>query len=199
MEVPANGTSLDAAPAEFRRAVNEVRSARFREELTVSEIPSPSGAAPWSVALSADIGAPGHGRDSELGTGRFILMYDPEAPEGWDGTFRIVTFVQALQDAEIARDELVADVAWSWVEDALASRGAEAAAIAGTVTSIASTSFGDIAHRADTGQTELRASWSPLSSITQHVEAWCDIVCAVAGHSVHEGATNLDPHRTARG
>lgn len=188
-----------AAPAEFQRAVDEVRRAEFREELTINEIPSPTGVAPWSIALSANFGAPPHGQDSALGTGRFILMYDPEEPSGWDGAFRVVTFVQATQDADIARDELAAPVAWTWVTEALALRHADASALAGTVTSVASSSFGDIEHRSDTGQMELRASWSPHGSVTAHVEAWCDIVCAVAGHSVHPGAATLDQARTARG
>jgi hypothetical protein len=40
----------------------------------VSDIPSPSGLAPYSVALAADVTPARHGTDSELGTGRFILL-----------------------------------------------------------------------------------------------------------------------------
>ena len=45
--------------------------------------------------LSADVAPARHGDDSELGTGRFVLLYDPDEPEAWGGRFRVVCFAQA--------------------------------------------------------------------------------------------------------
>jgi hypothetical protein len=63
--------------------------------VSVHDIPSPSSLSPHSIALAADVTPARHDADSELGTGRFVLLYDPEAPEAWGGVFRIVCFVQA--------------------------------------------------------------------------------------------------------
>ncbi|WP_139196646.1 DUF3000 family protein, partial [Curtobacterium sp. MMLR14_014] len=76
------------------------------------------------IALAADVLGAAHGIDSDLGTGRFIALHDPDEPEGWGGSFRIVTFAQAPLEPEIGVDEFVADVTWSWLVDALAAHGA---------------------------------------------------------------------------
>lgn len=58
------------------------------------------------------------------GTGRFILLHDPDEPDAWGGAWRIVIFAQAPLETEIGTDPLLADVTWSWLVDALDSRGA---------------------------------------------------------------------------
>ncbi len=121
-------------PDAFARLRAFVASDRPRTETTVTEIPSPSRIAPWSLALAADVSGAAHGVDSDLGTGRFIALYDPEEPEGWDGAFRIVTFAQAPLEPEIGVDEFVADVTWSWLVDALAAHGATYDHASGTAT-----------------------------------------------------------------
>ena len=80
-----------------------------------------------------------------LGTGRFVLLYDPEEPEAWGGPFRVVCFAQAPLETDIGLDPFVAGVAWSWLEDALAVRGAHYAAASGTATKVISTGFGELA------------------------------------------------------
>ena len=90
----------------------------------VTEIPSPPGLAPFSIALAATCRRPGHGADSDLGTGRFILLYDPNEPEAWGGPFRVVCFAQAPLETEIGVDPFVADVTWCWLVDALEPHGA---------------------------------------------------------------------------
>ncbi|WP_430592888.1 DUF3000 domain-containing protein [Humidisolicoccus flavus] len=183
-------------PPAFRAALEQLRAAPFRDELSVREIPAPGSIAPWSVALSADIGAPEHGRDSELGTGRFILMHDPEEPEAWGGSFRVVSFMQASHDTEIAADQFVAAVAWSWLEEALEQREAQYHSPSGTVTKILSSGFGSLEAQGDGAQLEMRASWTPDdANFGAHIAAWCDILCALAGHSVRPGAVGLDAAR----
>jgi hypothetical protein len=148
----------------------------------VNEIPSPGNLAPYSIALSADVTPARHGSDSDLGTGRFILLHDPEAPEAWGGVFRVVCFSQAPLETDIGIDPFLADVAWSWLVDALGSRGARYSAASGTATKILSTGFGELATAGDGAQIEIRASWTPLDhNIAAHVEGWGELLCMLAG------------------
>ena len=169
-------------PAVFATAVSAVRSAALRPELAVTEITAPSGVAPWSLALAADVTPARHGTDSDLGTGRFILLHDPTLPEAWGGSFRVVCFAQAPLETELGVDPFLANVAWSWLVDALGSRGARYASASGTATKTLSTGFGELSTQEDSAQIELRASWSPLETdLTSHVEAWGELLCMLAG------------------
>ena len=192
-------TSADV-PAEFQRALDSVRRAQARPELAVSEIAAPGNLAPYAVALSADVTPSRHGADSELGTGRFILLYDPAEPEAWGGAFRIVCFAQAPLETEIGLDPFLAEVAWSWLVDALNARDAKYTSASGTATKIISTGFGELAAQGDGAQIELRASWTPLEDdISSHVEGWGELLCMLAGlPPTTEGVTLLSSRRTAR-
>ena len=188
-------------PAEFEAALASLRAAAPRAELTISEIPAPASLAPFAVALSADVSPSRHGDDSELGTGRFILLYDPTEPEAWGGRFRVVCFAQAPLETDIGLDPFLADVAWSWLIDALDARGARYIAASGTATKILSTGFGELAHQGDGAQIELRASWTPLDAA---VGTACgrlgELLCMLAGLPPHsEGVTALPRRRPHRG
>jgi hypothetical protein len=164
--------------------------------MEVVEIPAPGGLAPHAIALAADVRPTVHGIDSVLGTGRFVLLYDPEEPEAWGGPFRVVAYAQAPLEAEIGIDPFVAEVAWSWLVDALDARGAEYTAPSGTATKVLSQGFGELAGQGDAAQLELRASWSPLGpDVGQQVEAWCDLLCMLAGLPPSSEAVSLLPHR----
>lgn len=185
--MPENAAG-QSEPAPFRAAREAVRRATLRSELALTEIPSPGGSlAPYSIALSADVTPARHGSDSDLGTGRFILLYDPSAPEAWGGEFRVVCFAQAPLETDIGIDPFLAEVAWSWLVDALDARGARYAAESGTATRILSTGFGELASQGDGAQIEVRASWTPLGTtggahgITAHVEGWGELLCMLAG------------------
>ncbi|MGI9825250.1 DUF3000 domain-containing protein [Agromyces sp. Marseille-Q5079] len=190
-------------PPEFAAALESLRAASPRAELRVQEIPPPGSLAPFAVALSADVApSPGpHGDDSELGTGRFVLLYDPMEPEPWGGRFRIVCFAQAPLETDIGLDPFLADVAWSWLVDALDARGANYVAASGTATKILSTGFGELARQGDGAQIELRASWTPLDAgIAAHVEGWSELLCMLAGLPPRsEGVTALPRRRSNRG
>ena len=67
--------STPPVPAAFAAAVEAVRGAATRPELAVSEIAAPGSLAPYAIALAADVTPARHSMDSELGTGRFILLY----------------------------------------------------------------------------------------------------------------------------
>jgi hypothetical protein len=188
-------------PPEFAAALDALRAASPRAELRVSEIPAPGSLAPFAVALAADVTPGSHGVDSELGTGRFVLLYDPAEPEAWGGRFRVVCFAQAPLETDIGLDPFLADVAWSWLVDALDARGARYVAASGTATKILSTGFGELARQGDGAQIEVRASWTPLdAAVGPHVEGWGELLCMLAGLPPRsEGVTVLPRRRKNRG
>ncbi|HMM83343.1 MAG TPA: DUF3000 domain-containing protein [Terrimesophilobacter sp.] len=194
--MPANATD-SGLPAVFAAAVESLQSAKARAELRISDIAAPVNLAPFSMALAADVTPARHSEDSDLATGRFILLYDPDAPDAWGGPFRIVCYAQAPLETDIGIDPFLAEVAWSWLIDALDSRKAAYSAASGTATKILSTGFGGLAEQGDGAQLELRASWTPLNeSIASHVEAWGDLVCMLAGlPPTPEGVTLLSARR----
>jgi len=189
-----------AIPADFDTAVAAVRRAVTRQELALTEIPAPASLAPFSIALAADVTPLQHGVDSILGTGRFILLYDPTAPTAWGGQFRIVCFAQAPLETEIGLDPFLAEVTWSWLIDALDAHGAEYSAASGTATKILSSGFGELAEQGDGAQIELRASWTPSGpEVTSHVEGWSELLCMLAGlPPAIEGVTALSARRVGR-
>lgn len=170
---PEAGTPFDAAVA-------ELRATAFRDDIAVREIPTPQNLAPVAIALSADV-RPGEDGDSVYGTGRFILLHDPEEPDAWGGAWRIVIFAQAPLETEIGTDPLLADVTWSWLVDALDSREAIYHSPSGTSTKTLSKGFGGLADEGDGAQIELRASWTPDGPFRPHVEAWAELVGMLAG------------------
>ena len=175
-------TSGTLVPAPFRVAQDAVRGARLRAELQVEEIAAPTGLAPYAIALAGDVRPVSHGVDSLLGTGRFVLLYDPDEPEAWGGPFRVVCFAQAPLETDIGLDPFVAEVAWSWLVDGLAARGAGYRSASGTATKVLSTGFGELAGATDSAQLELRASWSPDDGdLGQHAAGWGDLLCLLAG------------------
>ena len=177
-----------------------MKETQFRDDLVVREIPAPTGLAPFALALAADVRPDAPGSDSEYGTGRFILLNDPAEPPQWGGAWRIVCFAQAPLEPDIGVDPLLADVAWSWLVDALASRGAGYDAASGTATKTLSKGFGSLASEGDGAQIELRASWSPAGDVVAHVQAWAELVCMLAGLPPgSEGITVLGSRRVARG
>jgi hypothetical protein len=170
---PEAGTPFDAAVA-------ELRATAFRDDIAVREIPTPQNLAPFAIALSADV-RPGEDGDSIYGTGRFILLHDPDEPDAWGGAWRIVIFAQAPLETEIGTDPLLADVTWSWLVDALDSRDAIYHSPSGTSTKTLSKGFGGLADEGDGAQIELRASWTPEGPFRPHVEAWAELVGMLAG------------------
>jgi hypothetical protein len=170
-----------AASTPFAHAAEEVRALLFRDDLSVREIAAPAGLAPDSLALAGDVRPEGEGEESLYGTGRLILLHDPDEPAPWNGPWRIVCFAQAPLEPDIGVDPMLADVAWAWLTDALRSRQAGYHSASGTATKTLSKGFGSLAAEGDGAQIELRASWSPEGAIGAHVEAWAELVCMLAG------------------
>lgn len=153
----------------------------FRDDLVVREIPAPTGLAPKSLALAGDVRPEADGVDSPYGTGRIVVLHDSDEPDAWGGAWRIVAFAQAPLEPEIGIDPLLAEVAWSWLVDALEARSATFHSVSGTATKTLSRGFGTLAEEGDGAQIELRASWSPSGDITAHIDAWAELTCMLAG------------------
>lgn len=190
--------------AVFEAAAAQLRGAKFRRELQVREIPGPERIAPRSVAFAAGVtqgsAHPASDGDSPYGAGRLVLMHDPACIDEWGSEFRIVCFAQAPLEVEIGVDPFIADVAWSWLIDALDSRGAQYTFASGTATKTLSSGFGTLAEQGDAAQIEIRASWTPLGDhFESHAEAWSELLCLLAGLPHHEGVASLGAHRAARG
>lgn len=184
-----------ATPAEFREAVAQMRAARLRPEVLCEQMPAPQRIAPYATALSADVTVDGE----DIGTGRIVLLHDPAGNDTWNGTFRCVAYARAEVTPELAADPFLAEVAWSWLVEALEAHGAAYTAPSGTVTKVASESFGGMAEEGGSAQLEIRASWTPEGDVGPHVEAWGELLCTAVGlEPVPDGVTALPSRRGQR-
>lgn len=176
-------------PAPFLRAVAALSGVAPRPELVVAPLDAPPRLAPhtWAVSVEADAAhGPGEDLDEPDTSGRLILLHDPAGQDAWEGTFRLVCFVQARLEPEQLGDEMLPMVAWSWLTEALDQHGAAHVALGGTVTQTSSVRFGDRAgarpgpSRDD--DVELRASWTPdEDGLHRHAEAFFAFVATAAG------------------
>jgi hypothetical protein len=185
--------SLTDVPAEFLEAVRSLRATRLRPEIRLEEVPGPGRIAPYSAALTGDVSASHAPDQDDLASGRFVVLHDPAGQEAWEGTFRVVTFARATLEAELGSDGLLAQVAWTWFEEALAGAGVLPIAAGGTVTRVLSESFGTLGARPDEVEVEIRASWTaPGPDLGPHLRAWATLLCTSAGlPPLPDGVTSL--------
>jgi hypothetical protein len=179
----------------FRRAVDDIEAGlaeltAARPELTFEDEPPPRRLAPYAAAIAATVTS----GDTELGWGKFVLLYDPAGQEGWGGRYRIIAYVRAELDPEIAADPLISAVGWSWLTEALDARTQGYDRSSGTVTRVVTEGFGGKEDEPTSTGFELRASWSPVPGdgagggagaehpeLAGHVAAWCDALAQAAG------------------
>ena len=195
-------TGAQTEPADFTDAVQSLHAAAVRPEIEVGSIRPPQRLAPYSYALGVEVSPPDPDDPALVPTdssgsafGRLVLLYDPAGQEAWNGTFRLVAFVQAEVEADLATDPLLPEVAWEWLTEALGvpSGSTESLpplgsdvpavlALGGTDTATTSVRYGDIAGPPRAHQLELRASWTAGSSaLTGHLEAFCEVLASAAG------------------
>lgn len=185
-------------PDSFAHALASLRSVRHRPELGIDEGPAPQRLAPHAVSLIAEFVED----DEELASGRFVLLHDPLGVEAWQGSFRVVTFVKATLETDLASDPLLTGVAWTWLLEALDSHAGSYTELGGTVTRVTSESFGSLAERDISGQVEIRASWTPTGDPDEmggHAEAWGALLAQAAGLlPVPHGVSILAPSARSR-
>jgi hypothetical protein len=173
-------------PEPFRSALAGLREAvatTLRPGLELTEVPAPKRLAPHAIAVAATVLRD----DEEVASGRFVVLHDPAGQEGWRGDTRVVAFVQADIDPEMAADPALGEVGWSWLTESLQQRGALHTAAGGTVTRTVSCRFGQLEDPAEASEVEVRASWTPQPpagsdvDLGPHLLAWCDLLGATAG------------------
>lgn len=182
----------EEATEEFRNALASIGARHLRAEVHVEEIPAPARVAPYAAAFLAEVG-------DNLASGRWVVLYDPAGQDAWHGQFRVVTLTRAKLEPELAADEFLPAVAWTWLQDALATSAARAELLGGTITRVSSESFGALADRPGEIELEVRASWTPSNSdLGAHFAAWTSLLCTAAGlPPLPHGVTSLRARRNA--
>jgi hypothetical protein len=192
-EAPAEGaltpaeTTFAAAAAAFLAG----RDAHADRDFLFEDVPAPKRLAPYATAIAASVQRDG----ADVAWGRLVLLYDPDGQEGWDGVFRLVAYIRADVEPEMAADPLLGEVGWSWLSEALDAHVPGYAVPSGTVTRVITEGFGAKRDELPLTGFELRASWSPAGpgnsdaddrdldtlDLSAHISAWCDCLSAAAG------------------
>jgi Protein of unknown function (DUF3000) len=193
----AHDTKQDSsAEATFAAAVAAFaagQDAQRRSGLEFEEVPAPKRLAPYATAVAATV----QRGEVDVAWGRLVLLYDPDGQQGWEGFFRLVAYVRADVEPEMAADPLLGEVGWSWLAEALDAQVPGYTAPSGTVTRVITEGFGGKRDEVPLTGFELRASWSPTGAghrpgftatgdtvaldLPAHIAAWCDCMSAAAG------------------
>lgn len=159
-------------PPEFEEALLSLRGHRLRPEVHLEEAPPPTRIAPWSIALTCEVN-PSRDPEAMVSSGRFVVLHDPDEPDAWNGSFRVVAFARARLEDEVGADPFLGEVGWSWLTDSLRDAGAGHHTLSGTVTRVLSESFGGLVLREQEVEIEVRASWTPTTTdLGPHLRAW---------------------------
>lgn len=179
-DTPDSGDQLDPPPpAEYLAAIRDLVDAPIRSDAYIGPLPAPTGLAPYSHAVSLAVETMD---EIEVAEGRLIVLHDPAFVAAWDGHWRIVIFGSCEIDDAMADDALLSDVAWSWLTERLSAHGCDFQALGGTVTTTASTRYGDLAGPPKVQELEIRASWTALSThLGVHLTAFADFLATAAG------------------
>ncbi len=169
------------------------RDAQVQRDLLFEDVAAPKRLAPYATAIAATI----QRDDADVAWGRLVLLYDPDGQQGWDGFFRLVAYIRADVEPEMAADPLLGEVGWSWLSEALDAHVPGYAAPSGTVTRVITEGFGGKRDELPLTGFELRASWSPVGpeeqhgspgtsdldtlDLSAHIAAWCDCMSTAAG------------------
>ncbi len=193
---------FEAAAAAFLAG----REVQVQRDFVFEDVPAPKRLAPYATAIAAAV----RRDDADVAWGRLVLLYDPDGQQGWEGVFRLVAYIRAEVDQEMAADPLLGQVGWSWLSEALDAHVPGYAVPSGTVTRVITEGFGGKQDESPLSGFELRASWSPVGSagprgtrrgqagrggrrsgpsaadlddldLPAHIAAWCDCLSAAAG------------------
>jgi Protein of unknown function (DUF3000) len=186
-----SGTAAEVTFTAAVAAFMSGRDAQTGRDFSFEDVPAPKRLAPHATAIAATVQRDG----TDVAWGRLVLLYDPDGQEGWDGMFRLVAYVRADVEPEIAADPLLGEVGWSWLSEALDAHVPGYAVPSGTVTRVITEGFGAKRDEQPLNGFELRASWSPVGpggsgagdidletlDLSAHISAWCDCLSAAAG------------------
>jgi len=187
----SSGTAAEVTFAAAAAAFMAGRDAQAGRDFLFEEVAAPKRLAPYATAIAATVQRDG----ADVAWGRLVLLYDPDGQEGWDGAFRLVAYIRADVEPEMAADPLLGEVGWSWLSEALDAHVPGYAVPSGTVTRVITEGFGAKRDELPLTGFELRASWSPAGpgdsaaggsdldtlDLSAHISAWCDCLSAAAG------------------
>jgi hypothetical protein len=191
-ELPADraASAAEATFAEAAAAFLAGRDAQVGPGFSFEDVPAPKRLAPYASAIAVTVERDG----ADVAWGRLVLLYDPDGQESWGGVFRLVAYIRADVEPEIAADPLLGEVGWSWLSEALDAYVPGYAVPSGTVTRVITEGFGAKRDELPLTGFELRASWSPTGpgnraddndldtlDLSAHISAWCDCLSAAAG------------------
>jgi hypothetical protein len=163
----------------FQGMLAGLGSVKLRDEITLTQIPSPKGIAPESFAVAAEIN---HELATDHGVSRLVFCRDPERPEGWNSEFRIIGYAKSPIETDMAKDEYLSALPWEWLRDCLSQNGAEFAHEAGTTTTVLSTGHGSLISQPQHAELEIRASWAPVSfDLLPHLQGWIELLALISG------------------
>lgn len=159
-----------------------LREAKINCHVKVEETLSPKKLAPYTAAVALHCNPE---KNNQGGSGRFIVLYDPSQADIWGGDFRLVIMLHADMDPDLTSEELIDQVAWSWLFDCLQGSGAGYSCVAGTVTKTQSSSFGELKRAERECKLEIRASWTPnTNDLSAHLSAVASLLCLLSGKPV---------------
>src|SRR5580698_5633768 len=154
-QVPESEAVFAAVAAAFLAG----REVQVQRDFVFEDVPAPKRLAPYATAIAAAV----RRDDADVAWGRLVLLYDPDGQEGWGGAFRLVAYIRAEVDPEMAADPLLGQVGWSWLSEALDAHVPGYAVPSGTVTRVITEGFGAKRDEIPLTGFELRASWSPAA------------------------------------
>src|ERR1700733_14715742 len=156
-QVPGSKAGTEAVFAAAAAAFLAGREVQVQRDFVFEDVPAPKRLAPYATAIAAAV----RRDDADVAWGRLVLLYDPDGQQGWGGEFRLVAYIRAEVDQEMAADPLFGPVGWSWLSEALDAHVPGYAVPSGTVTRVITEGFGGKQDESPLSGFELRASWSP--------------------------------------
>lgn len=169
----------------FQGMLSGISEVESRDEIVLTQIPSPKGIAAEAIAISAEVA---HETASDHGVSRLVYCREPEMPEGWNSEFRIIGYAKSPIELEMAKDDYTAAMPWEWLKDCLKAAGAQFAHEAGTTTTVISTGHGSLVAQPQHGELEIRASWAPLDfDLSNHLRGWIELVALISGLPPKDG------------
>lgn len=184
--IPAVDDVVDGVEERVTRVFESVVSARTRGDISLVQGPTPQRLAPHAMTMLASVADP-DSPDDDCAMGRFVVLHEPSGHPAWNGTWRIVTFLSAQMDAEVAHDPMLPAVAQMWLHEGAALSGITIAELSGTVTMSQSYPFGELAEKQPDADVEIRCSWTPQTDADgaidarAHLRAWLHVVATAAG------------------
>ena len=162
-----------------------MHAAAVHPQIEIGPIRPPQRLAPFSYAIGAEVRHPETAESSPSSEGdafgRLILLHDPEGDEAWDGTMRLVAYIQADLDPSVAATRCCPR--WRGAGSSMRWRRGRARHRARRHRH--RDQFGAVRrHRRPprAHQLELRASWTATTpELAAHVEAFCEVLAYAAG------------------